>query len=90
MLEWQRSHKKTCMKMSLKKSRDHIYQTKWVEKLDTLILWEEVWGSVHNFLSSNTPLHQNTSKGDIMGNIVQIHSHRELKVKRKIRFIKNS
>ena len=37
----------------LKKSRDHISQTKWVGKLDTVILWEEVWGSVHNYLSSN-------------------------------------
>ena len=34
-------------------SKDHIHQTKWVTKLDTLILWEEVWDSVHNFPMSN-------------------------------------
>ena len=37
----------------LMKSRDHLYQTKWATKLNTLILWEEVWTSVHNFLLSN-------------------------------------
>ena len=37
----------------LKKSTDHIYQTKWMEKLNTLILWEEVWTTLHNFLLSN-------------------------------------
>ena len=35
-------------------STDHVHQTKWVERLDNIILWEEVWDSVHNFLSSNT------------------------------------
>ena len=38
----------------LQKSGDHISQAKWVGKLvNTVILWEEVWGSVHNYLSSN-------------------------------------
>ena len=37
----------------LKMSTDHTYQTKWVEKLQILIVWEEVWNSVHNFLLSN-------------------------------------
>ena len=36
------------------RSRDHTYQGKWVEKLSTvLIVWEEVWDSVHNLLSLN-------------------------------------
>ena len=34
-------------------STDHTYQTKWVAKLNNVILWEEVWNSVHNFLISN-------------------------------------
>ena len=34
-------------------SKDHIHQTKWVTKLDTLILWEEVWDSVHRFPLTN-------------------------------------
>ena len=38
----------------LKNSRDHKSQTKWVERLDIVILWEEVWDSIHNFLLSNT------------------------------------
>ena len=37
----------------LRKSRDHKYQTKWVDKLNTVIIWEEVWASVHNNLHSN-------------------------------------
>ena len=37
----------------LKISRDHTYQSKWVVKLNTVIVWEEVWESVHNFLMSN-------------------------------------
>ena len=37
----------------LKMSTDHTYQTKWVAKLNNVILWEEVWNSVHNFLISN-------------------------------------
>ena len=37
----------------LEKSTDHIHQSKWVTKLDTVILWEEVWNSVHNFLVNN-------------------------------------
>ena len=32
---------------------DHTYQTKWIGKLQIVILWEEVWNSVHNFLLSN-------------------------------------
>ena len=34
-------------------SVDHIHQSKWVNKLNTVILWEEVWHSVHHFLLSN-------------------------------------
>ena len=37
----------------LRRSVDHIHQTKWLVRLDTLIVWEEVWDSVHNFLSTN-------------------------------------
>ena len=33
--------------------RDHHSQVKWGEKLNTSIPWEEVWGAVHNFLSTN-------------------------------------
>ena len=31
----------------------HFHQIKWTEKLDILIVWEEVWDSVHNFLLLN-------------------------------------
>ena len=31
----------------------HSHQIKWAEKLDILIVWEEVWDSVHNLLLSN-------------------------------------
>ena len=31
----------------------HVHQEKWVRKLNTVILWEEVWNSLHNFLVSN-------------------------------------
>ena len=34
-------------------SQDHSHQGKWGEKLLTLIVWEEVWDSVHHFLLSN-------------------------------------
>ena len=34
-------------------SHDHSHQGKWGEKLEPLILWEEVWDSVHHFLLSN-------------------------------------
>ena len=37
----------------LKISKDHTHQAKWAAKLNTVILWEEVWNSVHNFLVSN-------------------------------------
>ena len=37
----------------LKMSTDHIYQSKWVIKLHTVIVWEKVWNSVHNLLLSN-------------------------------------
>ena len=33
--------------------RDHHSQEKWVLKLDTSIMWEEVWDTVHNILSTN-------------------------------------
>ena len=31
----------------------YIYQIKWYDKLRTVIMWEEVWNTVHNFLLSN-------------------------------------
>ena len=34
-------------------SRPHNHETKWIDKLNTMFLPEEVWASVHNFLSSN-------------------------------------
>ena len=36
----------------LKMTTDHIYQTKWMTKLQTVIVWEEVWITVHNVLLS--------------------------------------
>jgi hypothetical protein len=36
-----------------KYSQDHSYQTKWVMKLDSMVIWEEVWIMVHNFLLTN-------------------------------------
>ena len=35
------------------KSKGHVHQEKWVTKLNTLVLWEEVWKSLHNILVSN-------------------------------------
>ena len=35
----------------LRISRFHIHETKWIEKLNTIFLPEEVWSSVHNTLS---------------------------------------
>ena len=32
---------------------NHKYQSKWVIKLNIVIIWEEVWTSIHNFLLSN-------------------------------------
>ena len=37
----------------LKMTTVHIYQTKWYDKLRTVIMWEEVWNTVHHFLLSN-------------------------------------
>ena len=37
----------------LRISRFHIHETKWIEKLNTIFLPEEVWSSVHNTLSTN-------------------------------------
>ena len=34
----------------IKTTTDHEHQTKWVDKLQTVILWEEVWKVVHNCL----------------------------------------
>ena len=31
----------------------YVYEIKWIEKLNTIFIIEEVWDSVHNFLSSN-------------------------------------
>ena len=33
--------------------RDHHSQVKWVLKLNTSIVWEDVWNTVHNILSTN-------------------------------------
>ena len=33
--------------------RDHHSQIKWVMKLNTSIIWEDVWNNVHNVLSTN-------------------------------------
>ena len=38
----------------LSKSVDHVHQIKWAERLNELIVWEEVWSSVHDFLLSNS------------------------------------
>ena len=37
----------------LYKSRDHFHQVKWITKLNTVILWEEVWNSLYDPLVSN-------------------------------------
>ena len=37
----------------LRKSRGHKYRTKWVDKLDAVTIWGEVWASVHTYLHSN-------------------------------------
>ena len=34
-------------------SREHTYKDKWVRQLDILILWDEVWDSVHHFPMTN-------------------------------------
>ena len=34
-------------------SQDHHSAAKWVRKLNTVILWKDVWNTVHNILSSN-------------------------------------
>ena len=33
----------------LYRSREHSYKTKWANELQILIMWEEVWDSVHNY-----------------------------------------
>ena len=35
------------------KSREHTYQYKWAAELNILILWDEVWDSVHHFPMTN-------------------------------------
>ncbi len=35
-------------------SQDHSYSAKWVQKLDTVIIWEEVWNTVHHPYLTNT------------------------------------
>ena len=35
------------------RSREHKYKEKWVRQLDILILWDEVWDSVHHFPMTN-------------------------------------
>ena len=37
----------------IKTYRDHHSQVKWMPKVNYMILWDEVWNTVHNFLSSN-------------------------------------
>ena len=33
---------------------DHPSQVKWALKLNVLLVWDEIWNTVHNFLSSNS------------------------------------
>ena len=35
-------------------SQDHSYSAKWVQKLNTIIIWEEVWKTVHHPYQTNT------------------------------------
>ena len=37
----------------LYKSREHSYKVKWAGELATLILWDQVWETVHNFPMTN-------------------------------------
>ena len=37
----------------LYRSRDHSYKDKWAKETDTLIFWDEVWHSVHDFPMTN-------------------------------------
>ena len=37
----------------LKISTDHSHQSKWVIKLGIVIVWEEVWNTIHNILVTN-------------------------------------
>ena len=37
----------------LKTTADHVYQVKWVEKLQIVIVWDEIWNTVHHFVLSN-------------------------------------
>ena len=37
----------------LYRSREHSYKTKWANELQILIVWDEVWDSVHNFPMTN-------------------------------------
>ena len=39
--------------LQISNSRDHHSQGKILSKLDTVIEWDHLWNSVHNFLSSN-------------------------------------
>ena len=36
-----------------RRNRDHHSQVKWTLKLNTSIVWEDVWNAVHNILSTN-------------------------------------
>ena len=36
-----------------RRNRDHHSQVKWTLKLNTAIVWEDVWNAVHNILSTN-------------------------------------
>ena len=45
------SHKKIIYnELLLEKSRDHVYQSKWVLEIDDLgyVDWDEVWGTIHS------------------------------------------
>ena len=37
----------------LYRSREHSYKDKWARELEILIVWDEVWDSVHNFPMTN-------------------------------------
>ena len=39
--------------LNKKYSQDYSYQTKWGIKLGNLVIWDEVWIMVHNFLLTN-------------------------------------
>ena len=47
------THKQLYEESISKSTGDHISQTKWVEKMQTSVNWEQVWKTVNNILSTN-------------------------------------